>query len=452
MSSADVQVLVDTIKNIAFGEQGKVDAATARVTDLIGPFVPQLNIGTQVGSPPDLTPASVGVWSAPTNLPALPTLPTLPAGLVINNGVVQANVAADITKIQTSWMASFIPTTTDLTSLNLLADNVLNGTQANSATAQLASLLAATQAALAAITTSATNTLVAAISSTQANLSTNFGTARTGVASALAIAGDNTQNIAWIVARDQVTREAARKERSTISQWASRGFNLPGGVLTKLIARSQQDTQDAVTEIAGKQAVETQKLFFDTARLSVETYMKQLEVQTNAEIQSFSTVQAANLRLAELSLDANKFAARTAFEHLQLRIDFTKFTAEIATRYRVQIIEAVNALVNAYASLNRSETEYLASIANAQRGAYAALTEYFRAAIQFGEYGLKAEGQNQDKNLKYAQIAATYIQEQLGQKIKAATAAAETYARTAGSALSGLNAIVSTAASVSTAS
>lgn len=429
--------LIDRLKYIADAEIVKSDIALGAVQNSA-----QILLG--ISPPGDITPTSVSAWASPT-LPALPALPTLPGGLKIDYGVVSANVAADVTNIQNSWMAKFLPAFTDVSALDSLFTGVLGGSQATAASAQLTALADATKAALAAITASTTGTLSAAITASQNNLTTNFGTARTGVASALAIAGDNTQNIAWNVARDQVTREAARKERSTISQWASRGFNLPGGVLTKLIARSQQDTQDAVTEIAGKQAVETQKLFFDTARLSVETYLKQLEVQTSTEVASFTAAQAANLRLSELSLDANKFNARTAFEHLQLRVDFTKFSAELATRYRVQIVEAVNALVNAYASLNRSETEYVASIANAQRGAYAALTEYFRAAIQYGEYGLKATSTNQAAALQYMQTAAQYTSAVVGHKVAAATAAADGYARIASTAVGGLNAVLSTA-------
>lgn len=382
-------------------------------------------------------------WSNPT-LPALPALPAIPTGLNLDYKDITGAVDADVAKLQASWMAKFLPQDADVSSLNNLFKDVLGGGTEINITNALTNLATTTTSALSTILGNAQGVLNNAINTMQFNLAARFTTANSNVASALAIAGDNTQNIAWARARDQVAREAARKGRESISQFASRGFNLPPGALIKRINQDQQDTLSAASDIASEQAVKTQQLFFDTAKMSVDTYMKLLETQATTDMASFNAVAAMNIRNAELSLDANKFNAKLAFDNLGLRIDFTKFAASQAIQYRLGVLNSVDALVNSYAALVRSESEYFANITSAKRLAYQAMMDYYRAAIQYGEYALKAEVTNSEMDIRFTQTAAQFIGQAVGNHVQAASSALNGYAQIAGMALSGLNAIAAT--------
>lgn len=384
------------------------------------------------------------VWAA---RPDPSTLPALPDNLKIDTDKITTAVQADITKLQTLWIAKFLPDSTDVSALNGLVNDVLNGTQSNAATAKLDALAAAVTSALLSMKTTTQNTLNTAITTMATNLATNFSDAKTGADGAITIAKDNTQNIAWANARGQIAREAARKEKEAFTGWAARGFTLPGGVLTKQIRESQQASLAAASEMAAQQAIKTQQMFFDSAKLQVDVYLRKMTEQAQSELARYRAVVDSNLRFGELELQANQTNAKIAFDHLGLRLDFTKFAASTAVEYRLGVINGMNGLVQAYAALTTKQTDYLNSISAAQQRMYSSLTEYYRAMIQNADFALRAEIHNNEKDNQFATIAAQFIGAAVGHHVEAAARTADVFARTAGMALSGLNGVASISAS-----
>lgn len=383
-------------------------------------------------------------WTVPT-MPTLPTLPDLPNGLKVDFATIKGNVQADLDALQRSWVSKFLPAETDVSSLDRLFEDILDGSNERSVTAKLDALAAEVKSTLQNINSLSQNTLATSIMGAKAALGTTFSRANTSIGDGLAIAGDNTQNIAWVRARDQVNIEALRNEREAVSVWAARGFALPGGALTSKIQRAKQATIDSTIAIAAEQAVKTQQLFFDVTKVAVEAYLREMDAYNQITMSEFSQTAQFNLRAAEMQLDANKFDAELSFKNLGLRLDFTKFSADMATRYRLGVIQGVNGLVSAYASLVGNETQYVATIASAHQAAYAAMVEYFRAALQYAEINVKTELENNAQNLQFTNTAANFIGQAVGHHVQAAMASADVYARIAAASLGGLNGVASTA-------
>lgn len=371
------------------------------------------------------------------------TLPALPAELKVDAAAISANIQANIANLQSSWLAQYLPAVTDVTALNRLFDNVLDGSADVAADARLAGLGADMIAALNEILVTTRTALTAALATVQTNMSANFTNAATGIDSSVAIASDNTQNIAWVKARDQAAREAARNEAAAVSKWASRGFTLPSGALVKMQREAEQDTLKAAVDIAAEQAVKTQQLFFDAAKMSVDAYLRKMDAQTQAEIEQYKTTTDMYLRYAALLLDANKANLRTAFDHIGLRIDFSKAAGQMAVEYRLGVINGMNGLINAYTQAAGKEVDYTNSINNAKQRAFAAITDFYRATISHADWGVKNDLQNNEQELRFAQLASQFIGTAVGHHVDAAKTAADVFARAAGMALSGLNSVAS---------
>lgn len=302
---------------------------------------------------------------APWTLPAIAAtplqLPAIPDNLKIDFARLGQETLADITNLQTSWMAHYLPDSADVSSLGRLIDDVLGGTQDSSARTRLDGLEAETHAALQAIIDATLTRMNTAIDLARTNLTANSTTAKVGVADALTLANDNTREIAWVRARDQAAREAARNEAAGAAAWANRGFSLPGGALVSMGMKARQATLDAASEMAAKEAEKAQTMYFDVAKAHIDTWLRTMDAQSNSEISAYKAVVETNLRFAEIQLDANKTKAKQAFDHLGLRLDFTKFAAGEAARYRLGVIAGMNDLIRAYGSLRGNETEYLNS-------------------------------------------------------------------------------------------
>jgi hypothetical protein len=282
-----------------------------------------------------------------------------------------------------------------------------------------------------------------------ANLNTSLAS-RTGaidgkVTSAIDVASNNVDNVAWSRARDNLVAEALREENEVTTLWASRGFTLPPGVLTAQILSSQQKTLNASAIAAADRAVRSQDFYFNIAIKDIDAWMAATQLSINTDLENYKNAMAQRMRATELELTANRDKAKQAFEHLGLTLDFTKFSGDVAYKYRLGANEAVEGLVNAYANLMRNDTEYSVQIAGAQRQALAALVDYYRAAIQGAEVSMKVNFANTENDLKWTQIAADFIARSVGHHVQSAATAASTYAQFAASALSGLNAIASNA-------
>jgi len=376
-------------------------------------------------------------------LPSLPAFPVMPEFLNVDYAKTSGLVTADVDKLQKMWIAQYMPDLLSVTSMTSLYENMFNGSTASSSDAKLTALELATTSALATVKAMAMIELNNAVALWDANLTANFATANANIAVGLAIAQDGTQNVAWVVARDQVVREASRNERETISKWAARGFSLPGGVVTKQIARSQQATLDAASQIAAEQAVKTQQLFFDSAKISVDAYMRLMDAQTAGEQAKFAAISAARLRYSELETDVNKYNAKLAFDNLGLRLDFDKFSAGLGVQYQTGFANAMNGLVSAYAGLVHSEMSYQESIARAKVEALRALVDYYRVGIQNSEITLRGDTSSMEKNQHYIDTAANFISQSILHDVQAKSASADAFSRIAGLSLSGLNGVAS---------
>lgn len=386
-------------------------------------------------------------WTLPAIAATPLNLPTIPDNLKVDFAKLKIDAAADVTALQGSWMARYLPEVTDVTALQGLVNNVLNGTQDAAAQVRLDALAALTVANLKAITDATLASLNSAIATSRTNLAGNYASASASIGTASTTAQDNTNNIAWTRSRDQAAREGLRAENEAASAFASKGFSLPPGALAAQGAKARQATLAAANEMAAVQAEKTHQMFFELARAQIDAWLRLMDAQNSNEIQSFRAAMDLSLRTAELTLDANKFNARQAFEHLQLRLDFTKFGAELASKYRLGVIEGMNGLIRAFAALRTNELEYLNGIARAERDAQSAIIDYYRAAIAAAEVGMRLDITNNETDLKWATIAAQFIGTAVGHHVSAAGAAAEVFSRTAGMALSGLNGIASVATS-----
>lgn len=486
----------------------------------------------------------VNGWKLP-DLPALLTLPALPAGLDVDIDKIKSTWQPDLDALKNSWMAQFLPAVTDVSALAKLADNVLGGSTASifeqrltaletnltsaalaittsslqslttlasavqqalntTTTTQSANLVAA-QVSLAALQTALTNALTSTVNTTSSSLTTaattvksnidgNITTAKANVASALAVAADNTQEVAWTRMRDQVAREGARLEDEAVTEFASRGFSLPAGILLSRLNHQRQATLAAAGDAAAQEALRVQQAFLEIARNQVDSWLRIMDMQSRSEIERYRAIADAGLRFAALQVDANKTnadlsvrvstltvdtqqkmaelgnrsaiesyraqtdanlrfgqlqyeanreAAEVAIKHLGLTLDMTKFAADTAVKYRLGVIEGMNGLIRAYGSLRSIEVEYVRGIAAAKAQMMTALVEYYRAAISSVEVGLRTEISNKDTALRYIGTAAQFIGTAVGNHVRAAAASADAFSRIAGMALSGLNAVAS---------
>lgn len=376
-------------------------------------------------------------------LPAMPALPAVSDDFKINFDKLKIDAEKELEKLKNSWMAKYLPSDTNVTALNKLFNDVLDGTADKSAQKRLDDLAVETTVALSSVTSAAIAAVNTAVSSSKSNLTANFAASRVGISDALSLASDNTHNIAWANAKDQVVRESNRLEREAVSNFASRGFSLPAGVLSKQLDAQRQASLDATSELAAKQAIETQKQELSIAQQSIEAYLRLMESQANAEQSGYRAYVDSQLKTAEMSLDANKYNAEVAFKHIGLRIDLTKFSGELAVKYRLGVIEGINNLVSAYTRWWANSSDQVRSIASAQSSAQEAIVNYFRAAIQYADVGLKTELANNENSIRYTQTAANFIGQAVGHHVQAAIAAADVFSRTASAALGGLNGVAS---------
>ena len=189
------------------------------------------------------------------------------------------------------------------------------------------------------------------------------------------------QEIMWERTKEQTQRDALRAENDAISNWASRGFSLPGGVVTQQVQQVSQQLLDQNSVLAAMQAI------------------KALEIQVEA----------------------------------------TKLAAEIATRLRLGLIEALINLIAAYSRLPSAAAEYASAVAGAQRNAYTAIAEYYRAVIASADITLKADIVNADNAIKHLGLVADYQGRFGANQVAARVAGVDTFAKTAAAALAGLN-------------
>lgn len=389
-------------------------------------------------------PYAIGTNPIPANLPNIGAMPTVPSPLIIAHEPVYKQTKDNFDALQQGWIAKYFPDAVpDLAQFNDMLKNIFKGTTADQAKADLNQLASNANAALKSAFDDLLNQLNTAIATQQSRLFANANDARAGVVDALTALLGNAQTLAWQQARDQLVREGARREAAVLTTWAARGFSLPGGATAAQISQSRQVTQDSVTAAALEQAIRKQQLLIDQAKIKTDAYLTLLQQQANQEIASFNAVSGANIRRAELVLQQNQFAVKIASDNLGLRLDFSKFAADEAVKYRLGIMNSLEGLVNAYAGLNRSADSQISTLADAQRANYNTLLEFYRAGIQFSEIQLRSDIAKNDSTHKQAATVANYLSTAVNHKVQAASTAANAYAQSAASALSGLNGVAS---------
>jgi hypothetical protein len=199
-----------------------------------------------------------------------------------------------------------------------------------------------------------------------------------------------TQEIMWERAKAQTLRDAARYEDSIVTQWASRGFSMPGGVVNNQLQMRLQDTHFANADMAAQQAIKA----------------------------------------------------------LDIHVEAVKFAADVGVKLKIGLLNGISGLVTAYSRLPNAAAEYASSVAEAKRAAYAAVTEYYRAVIASAEIGLKADIANADNDIRYATLAGGFIGNITASGVEAQKARLDMYARTAAAAYSSFNAVAATTSTV----
>ena len=260
--------------------------------------------------------------------PIIPTIPPAPtvAQLAVDFGAALAQVKGVVDGLQNSWLMTYFPAVLPL-GLDPLLSQITNGT----------------------------------------------------------IITQAMQDILWERAKQQGLREAARYEDAMVSQWASRGFSLPGGVVANQLLVKNQDL---------------------------------------------------------LHMNAG-FAAQQAIKALDIQIEQTKFAAEIGVKLRLGLIASLTGLVEAYTKLPLAAAEYAGAVARAQQASYAAITEYYRMLLTSSEITLRADMANADNDMKYIATAGTFIGGIVREQVAAAIAETNVYAQSAAAAISGLTGVVS---------
>jgi hypothetical protein len=222
---------------------------------------------------------------------------------------------------------------------------------------------------------------------------------------------------------------------------------MPGGVLAAHQAAARQNTLDSASKIAAEEAVRTQQMNVDFAKVAIDSWLRTADFQLRANLEGMKAALEARLRYSALQIEASRTEAEQSMRNLGLRLDFSKFGADFALKYRQSAIEGMNGLIQAYAALNRNEMEYYAAIAQAQRANLEALIGYYRLSLAEAEMGMKVSIENTETKLKWATIAGAFIAQCVGHHVQAASATGSMYAQAAGMSLAGLNGVASTSIS-----
>jgi hypothetical protein len=171
-----------------------------------------------------------------------------------------------VDKLQTSWMAKFLPTTTDTSKYDTLMKDILSGTSDSVVTATLDVLAANMQNDLTGVKAMHLQMCKRrSLPCTPRYCQHQWHSAQARCGRG-ARAGQHG-NIVFARGRDQVAREATRQEAQVLADWAANGWSMPGGVLAAHQAAARQNTLDAASKIAAEEAVRTQTMNVDFAKM-----------------------------------------------------------------------------------------------------------------------------------------------------------------------------------------
>lgn len=191
------------------------------------------------------------------------------------------------------------------------------------------------------------------------------------------------QEIMWEIAKGQTARDARRARSEAVSQWASKGFNMPGGVVSKRLDTISQDLLYANAALAGQQA------------------LKALDIQ----------------------------------------VDAVKFAAEIGTRLQLGLTEGLTNLISAYARLPGVASDYAVGVTTAKRAAYGVINDYYQTLISNSNLSLQSDQSNAELHQRYLATSASFMGSVMSSQVSAAVNATDAYARIAAQTLSGVSSV-----------
>lgn len=186
----------------------------------------------------------------------------------------------------------------------------------------------------------------------------------------------------WQRGRDRIIADGSRVQSQTLLEFSSRGFSLPSGVMTN---RLREDRYAQLTK---------------TQEQSRDVAVKQAEIE----------------------------------------IDNIKFAVEQAIKSRMAAMAAAVDYIKALMSGSDVSARLIALASEAKGRMLSATADLYRARLARDELALKIPSQNVDANMKALEISIDGFYKGVTAKVNAASAAADSYGKSAQAALVSLNA------------
>lgn len=189
----------------------------------------------------------------------------------------------------------------------------------------------------------------------------------------------------WQRARDRVIADGARVEATAVSEFADRGFDLPPGALAARLQESRFQTLTKTHEISRDAAI-------DQAKMEVEN---------------------------------------------------VRFAVDLAMKTRIQALEAAGNYLRAIMSGADNAVRVASINSDAKARMIAATADLYRARLARDEIALRIPTTNVDNNVRLSIANMDGFYRGIQARVSAASAAADSYGRSAAAALASLNSVAS---------
>jgi hypothetical protein len=200
-------------------------------------------------------------------------------------------------------------------------------------------------------------------------------------------------------------------------------------------------------EIAAKQVefdIERAKLGTGTARIELERKTKQIEFDTDiAEKNSKFKIEKENLKMERVKLEAEK--ARIEAEVFKIENEMITFAIESALKSRAMAMASAGDYIKVMTVAPDTAVKVAALGTDVQAKMMSAAGDFYRARLGRDELVLKSKLAGMDASLDLYKTRKNNATDAARVDVQALAAAADAFARTAASALSSLNSIVSSA-------
>jgi hypothetical protein len=183
----------------------------------------------------------------------------------------------------------------------------------------------------------------------------------------------------WQRDRDRITQETMRLEDEAFSDYASRGFSMPGGVVTNRVDSARTDALNKISESSRNSAVQSAEWALKNTQFAVEEAMK-LRIGFMEALARFlgvfATIPNSAASYAETILKAKTevWDAATRLYSAEIQDKSVGVSADVSTRgqdagYAGQFIQVQGTLAHARANAAVGAAAALGSIAAATMGA-----------------------------------------------------------------------------------